>query len=346
MSKSSVNWIKLVILAIFVYVLSIVTSIYLPIIIAIVLAFILNPLVNFFCNIRIKRFKWSIPRGLAVLLSFAVAGMCIAIIAAFVLMPFINEFDKFAASLPQLMLKVQKLTIVIQERANEVTLPANLSDLLQQTFSSATAFFISVARRLVNSIFDFASGIIELVVVPVLTYYFIKDWRILKEGFISIFSPNQSRQVRIIIEEIAVVISGYIRGQFWISIAMGLTVFSGMYLLGVDYPLVLGLLATLTETIPIIGPIVGAVPAILLALVKSPALAFKVLSFFLIIHQMENHVIVPNVMGHTIDLHPATIIIVLLIGGQLFGIVGMMLAVPVAAILKVIFRHLWFDGPS
>lgn len=345
MIRSSVNWIKVAILAVFIYIMSLVTAIYLPIIMAIIVAFILNPLVNFFCKLRFKSFHWSIPRGLAVLLSFVCAGLFLSVIATFVFMPFIHEFDKFADNLPQLVLRIQKLTIVIQERASEVTLPANISDLVQQTLSSAASFSVSLARKLVNSIFDFASGVIELVVVPVLAYYFMKDWQLLKESFISIFSPDASRQVRMVIEEMAIVISGYIRGQFWISIAMGLTVFSGMYLLGVDYPLVLGLLATLTETIPIVGPIVGAVPAILLAFLSSPALAAKVLIFFLIVHQLENHVIVPNIMGHTIDLHPATIIIVLLIGGQLFGIVGMMLAVPVAALLKVIVRHLWYDEP-
>ncbi|MPN43908.1 putative transport protein [bioreactor metagenome] len=171
----------------------------------------------------------------------------------------------------------------------------------------------------------------------------MKDWQVLKEGFISIFSFNNRSRVSTIIDEVAVVISGYIRGQFWISVVIGLTVFCGMYFLKVDYPLVLGLLATLTETIPIVGPIVGAIPAILLAFLTSPALAVKVLLFFIIVHQIENHIIVPNVMGQTIDLHPATVIIVLLIGGQLYGIIGMMLAVPVAALLKVIVRHLWYD---
>lgn len=141
--------------------------------------------------------------------------------------------------------------------------------------------------------------------------------------------------------EMAVVVSNYIRGQVLISIIMGLMVFCGMYFLQVDYPLVLGLLSTLTETIPILGPIVGAIPAIVLAYLVSPVLATKVAVFYIILHQLENHIIVPNVMGHTIDLHPTLVIISLLIGGHLYGIAGMILAVPVAAILKVLLRHLW-----
>jgi len=115
-----------------------------------------------------------------------------------------------------------------------------------------------------------------------------------------------------------------------------------MYFFQVDYPLVLGLLSTLTETIPILGPIIGAIPAIILAYLVSPVLAVKVAAFYIILHQLENHIIVPNIMGHTIDLHPILVIISLLIGGHMYGIAGMIVAVPVAALLKVLLRHLWY----
>lgn len=341
MLKSPVNWIKIIIVALALYILSKVTTIYLPLILAIVLSFILNPIVDIFSRMRIKRLNWSIPRGLAVLLSFICTGLCLFIIATFVFLPFIHEFDKFVVNLPELLARIQRITMVIQARANEVTLPNNVPNLVEQAISSAASFSVDFAKKILNTIFSFASSIIELVVVPVLTFYFLRDWNSLRESFVSIFSMSHRRDVRLIIEEMAATVSGYIRGQFWISITMGLLVFSGMYLLGVDYPLVLGLLATLTETIPIIGPIVGAIPAILLAYLAAPALAVKVLIFFLVVHQIENHVIVPNIMGHTIDLHPSTVIISLLIGGQLYGIVGMILAVPATALLKVLLKHLW-----
>lgn len=341
MLKSPVNWIKALILALALYTLSQVTAIYLPVILAIVLSFILNPIVNLLCKVRIKSNNWSMPRGLAVLLSFIGAGLCLLVVATFVFLPFIHEFDKFVGNLPDLLARIQRITMAIEARAIEVALPRNVPNLVEQAISSAAGFSVDFARRILNAIFSFASRIIELVVVPVLTFYFLRDWKYLRESFISIFSMDHRNNVRSIIEEMAATVSAYIRGQFWISVAIGLMVFSGMYLLGVDYPLVLGLLATITETIPIIGPIVGAVPAILLAYLATPALAVKVLIFFLIVHQIENHIIVPNIMGHTIDLHPATVIITLLIGGQLYGIVGMILAVPATALLKVLLRHLW-----
>jgi len=108
--------------------------------------------------------------------------------------------------------------------------------------------------------------------------------------------------------------------------------------------LVLGLLAAATESIPIIGPIIGSVPAIMLAYLVSPILAFKVIIFYITVQLIENHIVVPNIMGHTIDLHPVIVIISLLIGSQLWGIIGMMLAVPAAAILRVLIRQLWITN--
>jgi len=344
MLKSYVGWLKLIVILAAVYLLSQVTSVYLPVIIAMVLTFILNPLVNFFANTYLWPTKWRVGRGVAVLLAFICAAIVLIVVSTFVLLPFAHEFNKLVTNLPGMILQIQKLTAAIQERASAVYFANNIPNVVEQGMASAAAFSVDMVRRIVNSIFSFASRVVELVIVPVLTYYFLKDWQVLKESVILLFSSGTRDKVQVIIEEMGSVVSGYIRGQVMVSVIIGLTVFCGMYLFGVDYPLVLGLIATLTETIPIIGPIIGAVPAVLLAYLVAPALALKVIVFFVIVHQIENHIVVPNVMGHVIDLHPVTVIISLLIGGQLFGIAGMMLAVPLAALLKVLMRHLWITG--
>lgn len=342
MSVSQINWFRVAVVLAGIYLLNKITNVYFPVITAVILAFILNPVVNGFCRVKIWPMKEGIPRGLAVLMAFLCAALLLIVVGTFVFLPFVNEFDKFVVNLPIFIAKIQQITIFIHEQINTSDLPGNLPNLIEQAISSAASFSVDLASKIVNTVFSFATRVIELVVVPVLTFYFLRDWHILKDNFLGMFPGEQKNKVRAIVEEIAAVISGYIRGQFWVSVAVGLMVFSGIYLLGVEYPLVLGLLATITETIPIIGPIIGAVPAILLAYLASPTLAVKVLIFFVVVHQLENHIIVPNIMGHTIDLHPSTIIIVLLIGGQLLGIVGMMLAVPVAAILKVLIKNLWY----
>lgn len=342
MIKSPQVLIKISILAVGLYIFSQLTTIYLPLILAIIVAFVLNPFVNAVVAIPLGPKHSHLPRGIAILLVFLVTGLFLVLITTFVLFPFINEFNNFVGDLPRLMTNIQNLIMLIQQQANLAQIPDNFRQIIDNGLGGAASYAVSLTRNALNTLVAFATQIIELVVVPVLAYYFLKDWRSLKAGIIFLFPPSSQPRVINIIEEMAVVVSNYIRGQVVISIIMGLLVFSGMYFLRVDYPLVLGLLATLTEAIPIIGPIIGSIPAILLASLVSPALALKVVAFYIIIHQIENNIVVPNIMGHTIDLHPTLIIISLLIGGQFYGITGMILAVPVAALLKVLLRHLWY----
>ena len=318
--------------------------IYFPIILAMILAFILNPLVNYITSIRFGTKKRHIGRGISVICAFLILILFLLLVGTFVLLPFIHEFDKFIIDLPNLISKIQNIAIKIQQRAQLLDLPANINTFIEQAITSAASFSADLAKRILQAAFGFASSIVELVVVPVLAYYFLKDWSILKDKIVSLFTVESRERVRKIIEEMSLVISAYIRGQVIISIIIGIFVFSGMYLLGVDYPLVLGLLAACTESIPIIGPIVGSVPAIMLAYLISPTLAFKVIIFYILVQFIENQIVVPNIMGHTIDLHPVVIIISLLIGGQLWGIIGMMLAVPAAALLRVLIKQLWITN--
>ncbi|SDE59884.1 AI-2E family transporter [Sporomusa acidovorans] len=342
MIKSPAVLIKIVILVLALYMLSQITPIYLPIIAAVIVAFVLNPFVNAIVDIPLGARRHHLPRGIAILLVFLLAGLLLTLVTTFVLLPFINEFNKFVVDLPRLIIKIRDLTLLIEQQANLAQVPDNVRQLIVNGLGEAASYAVSLTRNALNTVLAFATQIVELVIVPVLAYYFLKDWKNLKDEFIALFPPTLEVKVVNVIEEMAIVVSNYIRGQVLISVIMGLLVFSGMYFLRVDYPLVLGLLATLTETIPIIGPIIGAIPALMLAYLVSPILATKVAAFYIIIHQIENHIVVPNIMGHTIDLHPTLIIISLLIGGQLYGIPGMILAVPVAALLKVLLRHLWY----
>lgn len=346
MLKTASFWFRAVIVGMIVWLLTKVTSIYLPVILALILSFLLNSVVDCLVSFPKRWGKRQMPRSIAVLLSFVVAIFAIVLAALFIVFPFIQEFDKFVIDLPGLVRRIQFLLVVIEQQATAMELPDNVRDLLNQGIANMASFSVEMAKRILNAVFGFASQAVELVVVPVLTYYLLKDWRSLQSGLINAFSVQYRQQLQNVTNEMGSVISGYIRGQIVISIIMGILVFSGMYLLGVDYPLVLGLLATLTETIPIVGPIIGAIPAILLAYIAAPALAVKVIIFYILIQQIENHLIVPNIMGHTIDLHPILVVVSLLIGGHIYGVVGMMLAVPVTALLRVIIRHLWYYGES
>lgn len=341
---TNATWLRVFLVIVTLFFLSRVTSVYLPVILSVILAFILNPLVNAMCRIRLWPTRCLLSRGPSILLAFVIFAALLSLLLAFILIPFIKEFNQFLINLPIISEQVRQLTVIIESRANSSDIPQGFQGILDQTLSSAASYSVDLARRLVNSIISFATGVVELVVVPVLTFYLLKDWELLRDGFINLVPVNLQPKTKLVIGEMAAVVSGYIRGQVFVSVIVGVIVFAGIYLFRIDYPMVLGLLAGLTEMIPIVGPFIGAAPAVLLAYLVSPALALKVAIFYIVVQQLENHIIVPKVMGHSIDLHPIAIIISLLIGGQLFGILGMMVAVPAAALIKVLAKHLWYYG--
>lgn len=139
------------------------------------------------------------------------------------------------------------------------------------------------------------------------------------------------------------VISDFLTGQFLLCIIIGTISFIGFYQMNIGYPFVLATLAAMAEAIPIIGPILSAVPAIILGLAVSTKLGLKVAIFCFFLQQLENHVILPRVMGKSVNLHPVTIIISLLIGGQFLGVLGMLLALPVTALLNIFMQHFWIE---
>lgn len=312
-----------------------------PVIVAVVLTFILNPLVDYFVRCRCYPLKKTFSRTSAVFLTFFVAAGVFMILLTFVILPFAHEFERFVVNLPNSMKHTQEMIFQLQQSVRQMELPASVRTIVQEGMADAASFSVDLGRRFLSGTIGFASRIVDLVVVPVLTFYFLKDWTIIREVFINLAAPSHRTRMRQIIEDIGTVISGYIRGQVAISAIIGVLVFIGMYIFEINYALTIGLIAALTEFVPIIGPLIGSIPALLLALLVSPMLAVKVAIFYFAVHQLENHILVPKIMGHSIDLHPVTVILAFLIGAQLFGLAGMILAVPVAAILKVLFYHIW-----
>ena len=189
----------------------------------------------------------------------------------------------------------------------------------------------------------FLSRSVELVVIPVLTFYLLKDWRIIIEWIINLFPKENRKQARSIINDMGEVVGDFLTGQFLLCIIIGSISFIGFYQMNVGYPFVLATIAAIAEAIPIIGPIFSAVPAILLGLMVSTKLGIKVAIFCFFLQQLENHIILPRVMGKSINLHPIMIIVSLLIGGQFLGIIGMILAVPTTALLNIFMQYFWIE---
>ena len=227
-------------------------------------------------------------------------------------------------------------------------LPPDVRNLLQKQVSAgheAGGTSFSPASFLLGALgttVSWVSHITELILIPVLAFYFTLDAKALRKEIFRFFTPRRYlRAALAITDEGGAILRDYLIAQFWLAVIAGVTVGTGLSLLGMDYALILGIVAGVTRAIPVIGPLVGGVPITLLSFVYGvqqhrPLLWVWVLLFFTLLHLVESKFVMPKFLGHRLHLHAAFILIALLIGGEFFGLLGMFLAVPVAALARVL----------
>jgi len=200
------------------------------------------------------------------------------------------------------------------------------------------------AQQFAGDIFSISSAIISSVVliitVFVLTFYLLLEWKIFARMFATAFSPKHEKRVLNIISKVQDGLGNWVRAQLTLSITVGVLIFTGLRILSIPYALPLALIAGILEIVPIVGPIIAAIPAILVGLTISPVIALAAAALFVIIQQMENHLIVPVLMSKVVGLQPPIVIIGLLIGTKLYGVAGAFLAVPVIVVIKILIKEL------
>ena len=303
-----------------------------PFIIALLLAYLLNPPV---CYLE----KKGLSRGLAITLVYVVLFTILILGGARLIPVFVRDLESFAKELPQILNKVEELFYLIQNHYHNSVLPYSMRIAIDDAVLSMQQTGQGFIRDLTDSIMGLISHFIGLAITPILAFYFLHDWRQIKEGFTLLIPCRWRHEYTLALKDVDKVLSGVIRGQLTVAVIVGILVSSGLYLFKVPFALLIGIAAGLLDIIPYFGAFIGATPAITLALLESPVLAVKVGLLFFIIHQLEGSIIGPKILGESVGLHPITVIFFLFAGGELFGIIGMLLGVPVAAVGKVLIKH-------
>jgi predicted PurR-regulated permease PerM len=185
-----------------------------------------------------------------------------------------------------------------------------------------------------------AKTLLGVVTVVVLTFYLLVESDALSAGFARLFARENRPRVVEASRKISLKVSAWLSGQLILAGTIGASAAIFLYLLGVPYFYVLALIAALGEMIPIVGPFLSAIPAILAGLAVSPRAALYVAIFWLLQQQVENHLLVPKIMQRQVGVSPVIVITALLVGGSLLGIIGAVLAVPTAAIVQVVMQEL------
>jgi predicted PurR-regulated permease PerM len=221
-----------------------------------------------------------------------------------------------------------------------------MSEALQRAPTGMLGAGGDAVTTVVGAVFGLAGGVFGVVTILILTFYMLVESDTIFRRFVRLFPVEQRLRVATVSSDISVKVSAWLGGQLLLGAIIGTTATIGLWLLGVPYFFVLGLLAGIGELIPMVGPILSAIPAIIVALTVSPGMALGVGAFFLAQQQFENHLLVPKLMERQVGVSAVTVIIALLVGGSLLGIVGALLAVPTAAVLQVIFDELTPDDAA
>lgn len=305
-----------------------------PFFVGFVLAYILCPLVDWLGKHGFSR-KWAIAA--------VFSGIIIVCAAVYlVMLPVMyTELSKLANVLPQTMENMELRLQELRSGFQSTGLPSKVTQVIDEYLVKGEAFLALELDRFLGSLPEKLISLSLFLISPVLTIYFLADWARIKEGFWRLVPQNHRMEWRRLWQDVNHVIHRFIKGNLVVAVIVGVLIGVGVKLVGMDYALLIGLICGLFDLIPCFGPLLGAIPCVLLGLIKSPLMAVKVAAIILIVQQLEGGVISPKLMGNSVGLHPLTIVFVLLAGGKLAGFWGMLLAVPVAAVSKIIIQHIY-----
>jgi predicted PurR-regulated permease PerM len=290
------------------------------------------PLVQLIEQQRLLALTRRLPRPLAILLIYTAVLGLIAGVGMAVVPPLIQQGQDLWQMLPQRIDAAQAWLVKLHVLEAPIT--------FVEAVQHAPAGGADAVSTLLGAVFGFVGGLFGVLTILLLTFYLLVESKSLFGAFVRFFPRNQRGRVAELSADVATKVSAWLGGQILLSLVIGLTSTIGLYLLGVPYFYVLALISAIGELIPMVGPIVAAIPAILVALSVSPGVALAVAIFYIIQQQLENAVLVPRIMGRQVGMSAAGVIIALGVGSELLGLVGAILAIPTAAILQTVFREL------
>lgn len=314
-----------------------------PLVVATVIVFLLNPVVT-----RIER--RGIPRIWGTLASYVVFLTVVGVALALLVPVVSRQVTNLVENVPELLDQAQRELQGVSERTG---VSIGLSDLFGQLQASQGR-----ALGFVGRITSFTAGVLHAAVIlilgPIIAFYLLVDYPKVTRWVKAAIPARRRGEVQLIGERLSYAVGGFFRGQLLVAIFVGLASMLGLYVVGLPYWAVVGLVAGLFNLVPLIGPFIGAIPALFIAFTTSsadaglffhprPGWSLAVASglVLLIVQQIDNHIISPNVVARSVKLHPITVILSLLAGGTLLGLWGMLLAVPVVASAKIFLLHAW-----
>jgi len=305
-----------------------------PLILAGAIVFLLNPAVTALT-------KRGIPRAISTGLSYlAVLGL-IALAAVSVFPLAADQADQLAADWPDITERTERWVDDLAKDSEGTFFEFSRTELTDALDGGETTFTeqLAQARRIGLLIFHF---LLVMILGPIIAFYLIVDLPHLTKVAASLVPEAARAEVDVVMRRLNRAIGGFFRGQLMVALVVGVMVSIGLAIIGLRFWFLIGMIAGIFNMIPLVGPWVGGVPGVIIALTTGDSLqAVGVVVVMVVAQQIDNHFITPQVMQRAVSLHPAAVILALLAGGSLGGFFGLLMAVPLAAALKILIGHLW-----
>lgn len=307
-----------------------------PFFIAIIIAYMVNPLVN-------KLHKKRISKPVSILIVYALIVLILVSIMLFLVPELIRNTRELISTLPELTGRCQNMINrfmnVIRSSDWPVDIKNTIFKEIENGIDIAEAYAVGVLKKALGSFINVVKAMFDIVLAMIIAYYFIKDANFFKNAALSLVPRKWRNGIINTGRDIHGILTNFIQGQVLVAIIVGALETVGLLVIKVKYPLILGLVGGVLNIIPYFGPIIGAVPSVAMALIDSPVKALWAAAVFTLIQQLDNTFISPKIIEGKLGLHPVTTILAVLVGGEFFGIVGMLIGVPVAAMLKAILKR-------
>jgi len=320
----TVTIIKVVLVILLLWFLYAVRDVVVLFFIVLVIVAALGPLVD--------RMSRHIPRVLAMIILSLTFLTILAAIGYLIIPPVVSQLQQLAVNLPYIMDKLGPLYQTLKDSVSHY----------QEQLLNLSSQVITVTSGIFSTTLGFVEGLIAVITIVILSFYMLLEAKTIKGFLYSLMPAERKEQIVDVLKKIANKMGSWMRGQVTLMLVIGILDGIALMILGVPYALTLAVWGALTEVIPYVGPWLGLLPAFLIALTISPLKALFVLIAYILIQQLESQFLAPKIMGKAVGLSPVIIILALLCGAKLMGILGVIIAVPIAAALAVLIQE-WPD---
>ncbi len=340
----SQKWLLLTLSLLLAGLIYLLTPILLPFVISAVLAYLGDPLVDRLETIGFK--SWKIGRTFAVILVFLSLILILGAVLLIVIPGIESQISLFIGKLPDYIRWVNHSLIPLVRQYLDLEVKpfdsGQLIEIIKQHWQKAGGLVTTVIGSVSQSGTIIFQWLMNLFLIPVITFYLLRDWDIMVARIYELVPRRYAKTVAKLARESDQVLSAFLRGQFYVMLALGIIYSIGLALTGLELALLIGMLAGLISFVPYLGATMGIIMACLAAILQFHDVMYliPVMIVFAVGQMLESMVLTPWLVGDQVGLHPVAVIFAILAGGQLFGFMGVLLALPVASVIMVMLRHI------